>query len=459
MRADLLPEGAPAGMVELSGWGRTAASAATLCTPADARELVAAVRRGPDRGVIARGLGRSYGDPAQNAGGLVVSTAGLTRVTAVDAGTRTITVESGVTIGSLLRALAPHGLVVPVTPGTRSVTVGGAIAADVHGKNHHRDGSFGRHVQRMTLLLADGTCRQVGPEPGQDPELFWATLGGMGLTGVVLDATLSALRVETPWMSVDTRRAADFDELLDALAEADRRRYSVAWVDCLSAGRSAGRGVVTSGDHAGVEEVAAWGPRDHPDPDPPPRLATPGWVPPGLLNRWALAALNAAWFRRAPIRAEAERQTPSAFFHPLDGIAGWNGLYGSGGLVQYQCVVPDPGTLADVLGTLRAARVPAFLAVLKKFGAGNPGPLSFPRPGWTLALDVPASIDGLPAVLDRLDETVADAGGSIYLAKDSRMRPELVRAFYPRLDEWSTLRDRVDPDRRWQSDLSRRLAL
>lgn len=444
---------------ELTGWGRTAPSAASVGTPSSTDQLLDAVRCAPSRGVVARGLGRSYGDPAQNAGGLVLETTGLDRITAFDPAAATVTAQSGVSIGRLLSVLADHGLFVPVTPGTRAVTLGGAIAADVHGKNHHRDGSIGRHLERMTILLADGSRRVVGPGPDADPELFWATLGGMGLTGIVLDATVRALPIAIPWMSVDTRRAGNLDELLAALDDADQRRYSVAWVDCLTTGRSAGRGVVTSGDHAAVEEAREWRRRSSPDPDPAARLTTPGWVPPGLLNRWTVAAFNEAWFRHAPRRRTGERQAPSSFFHPLDGVAGWNGLYGRAGLVQYQCVVPDVSTLRDVLTGLRSARTPTFLAVLKKFGPGNPGPLSFPRPGWTLALDIPASVDGLAALLDRLDTRVAEAGGSVYLAKDSRMRPELVPTFYPRLDEWHALRDRVDPHRLWQSDLSRRLSL
>ncbi len=450
---------APTSVQELAGWGRTAPSAAAYCRPADREQLMAAVLAAPPRGVVARGLGRSYGDPAQNAGGLVLGTTRMDRVLDLDPGAGTVTVEPGISLGRLSRLLLQHGLFVPVTPGTRSVTVGGAIAVDVHGKNHHRDGSIGRHVVRMSLGLADGTVRVLTPEPDGDPVLFWGTLGGMGLTGVVLEATLRALPVAGPWMSVDTRRAGDLGQLLAALDDADRRRYSVAWVDCLAVGRRAGRGVVTSGDHATDEESASWGTRGAPDPDPPARVTAPRWAPPRLLNRWSVAAFNTAWYRAAPAGRHGERQSTARFFHPLDGVDGWNRMYGSRGLVQYQCVVPDAGTVETLLGRLRVARAPSFLAVLKRFGAAGAGPLSFPRPGWTLALDLPASIDGLPALLDGLDEVVAAAGGSVYLAKDSRLRPELMPAFYPDLDRWRALRERVDPDRRWRSDQSRRLSL
>ncbi len=454
MSADLAPT-----VRELSGWGRTSPTVSSYVEPSDRHDLLASVRAAdPSRGTIARGLGRSYGDPAQNAGGCVLGTSRLDRVLGLDTAAGTVTVEAGVSIGRLCRRLLSEKMFVPVTPGTRAVTVGGAIAADVHGKNHHRDGAFGRHVLAMTLLLADGDVRVVTPQPDGDPELFWGTLGGMGLTGVVLDATVRTLPVQSPWMSVDTRRAESLDALLALLAEADQRRYSVAWVDCLARGRHAGRGVVTSAEHAGPDDVAAWGSRP-PDPDPPARVRVPGWTPPGLLNRWTVAAFNQAWYGAAPTRRQGERQSPARFFHPLDAVDGWNRLYGPRGLVQYQCVVPDTGALETLLAGLRTARAPSFLAVLKRFGAADPGPLSFPRPGWTLALDLPARTQGLSALLDRLDETVAAAGGSVYLAKDSRMRPELLPVFYPGLDRWHALRDRVDPGRRWRSDQSRRLSL
>jgi decaprenylphospho-beta-D-ribofuranose 2-oxidase len=260
-------------------------------------------------------------------------------------------------------------------------------------------------------------------------------------------------------MAVDVTPARDLDALMAALAEADTRRYSVAWLDCTASGRHAGRGIVTSADHAASAQVAAWGVRDRaPDPDPAPRLGAPPWAPPGLLNRWTVAAFNAAWYAAAR-RQRGVRQSPARFFHPLDSVAGWNRLYGKAGLVQYQCVVPDVGTLERVLAAVGRAHAPAFLAVLKLFGPADPGPLSFPRPGWTLALDLPAGLGTLPTLLDGLDETVAAAGGSVYLAKDSRVRPALLPDLYPRLDEWRAVRAEVDPKQIWQSDLARRLGL
>ena len=442
----------------VTGWGRTAATAATVERPTDPDQVVELIGSAGSRGLVARGLGRSYGDPAQNAGGLVLDLTGLDQVLSLDLEAGLVRVQAGVSLDALLRLVVPCGWFVPVTPGTRMVTIGGAIAADVHGKNHHRDGSFGQHVESFELALPDGSVTTV--TPANDPELFWGTCGGMGLTGVVLTATLRLMRAPTPLMRVDTVRAADLDELVAALVEAeDGHRYSVAWIDTLATGHRAGRGIVTSGEHASLDDVAERSRRRPPGYAPKVRAAAPGWVPPGLLNRASIAAFNETWFRKAPRNEVGALQSIGAFFHPLDGVQGWNRLYGPRGFLQYQCVVPEEATLRTILERLAAAKVPSFLAVLKRFGAASPGPLSFPRPGWTLAIDIPAATPGLGPVLDRIDQLVAEAGGSIYLAKDSRLRPELLPDLYPQLAAWRLLRDRVDPHRRLVSDLSRRLSL
>jgi decaprenylphospho-beta-D-ribofuranose 2-oxidase len=447
----------------LSGWGRATWSSATVVTPTSVDDVVAAVAGAGTRGLIPRGLGRSYGDQAQNAGGVVVDTRGLDRVLQVDAAAGTVTVQSGVRLGTLARVLDRYGLALPVVPGTQEVTVGGAVAADVHGKNHHRDGSFGRYVTRMTVVTADGAVRELRPQGDGDgdAELFWGTLGGLGLTGLVVDVDLEVLRPPSPWLSVDVVRAGDLDELLAALARADQRRYSAAWVDCLARGRRAGRGVVTAADHADPDEVHGMSSQRSGRRVPtgrPARVRVPAWVPPGLLNRWSAAAFNDGWYR-ASRPGTGVLQEPSRVLHPLDGVADWNRLYGPRGFVQYQCVVPDVLALTDLLSLLRSARAPALLAVVKRLGDASPGSLAFPRPGWTLAVDLPAGTDGLAGLLDELDTVVAEAGGSVYLVKDARLQPELVPVFYPRLEAWRALRERVDPSRRWQSDIARRLSL
>ncbi|MET9113445.1 FAD-binding oxidoreductase [Streptomyces longwoodensis] len=450
----------PAETASVTGWGRTAPSVARLIRPRTYEEAVAAVRTCGVRGGIPRGLGRAYGDAAQNAGGAVFDMTGLDRVHAIDADGGTVLCGAGVSLHRLMEVLLPLGWFVPVTPGTRYVTVGGAIGADIHGKNHHGSGSFSRHVLALELLTADGTVHAV--RPGTD--LFDATAGGMGLTGVILTATLQLQPVQTSLMSVDTERATDLDDLMARLTTGDDHyRYSVAWIDLLARGAATGRAVLTRGDHAPVEALPA-GSRARRDPLAfrPGRLpAAPRHLPGGLLTRRSVGAFNELWYRRAPRLRRGELQTIAAFFHPLDGVPHWNRIYGRGGFVQYQFVVGygQEDALRRIVDRIAARRCPSFLAVLKRFGDADPGWLSFPRPGWTLALDVPAALPGLGAFLDELDEQVAAAGGRVYLAKDSRLRPELLAAMYPRLDDFRALRAELDPRGVFVSDLARRLSL
>ncbi|MDX3133341.1 FAD-binding oxidoreductase [Streptomyces europaeiscabiei] len=469
----------PGRTVPVTGWGRTAPTVARLLRPRTYDEASAAVRACGARGGIPRGLGRAYGDAAQNAGGTVLDMTGLDRVHAIDAEGGTVLCDAGVSLHRLMEVLLPLGWFVPVTPGTRQVTVGGAVAADIHGKNHHVSGSFARHVLSLELLTADGEIRTVVP----GTPLFDATAGGMGLTGVILTATVRLLPVETSWMSVDTERARDLDDLLARLTATDHHyRYSVAWIDLLARGASTGRAVLTRGDHASLTALepprspstrARGGRFPHRDAlrrDAPAgplefrthRLpAAPAFVPEGLLGRTTVGLFNEFWYRRAPHARTGQLQRISAFFHPLDGVPHWNRIYGRSGFVQYQFVVGygHEEALRRIVERISARRCPSFLAVLKRFGEGDPGWLSFPMPGWTLALDIPAGLPGLGAFLDTLDEEVAAAAGRVYLAKDARLRPELLAAMYPRLPEFRALRQELDPGGVFVSDLARRLDL
>ncbi|MFI9750751.1 FAD-binding protein [Streptomyces collinus] len=442
----------------VTGWGRTAPTGAWLIRPRTYEEAAAAVRDCGARGGIPRGLGRAYGDAAQNAGGSVLDMTALDRVHAIDADGGTVLCDAGVSLHRLMEVLLPLGWFVPVTPGTRYVTVGGAIGADIHGKNHHVSGSFARHVLALELLTADGEIRTVIP----GTPLFDATAGGMGLTGVILTATIRLQPVETSLMSVDTERATDLDDLMARLAATDHRyRYSVAWIDLLARGAATGRAVLTRGDHAPLDALPARLRRD-PLAFRTSRLpATPAILPEGLLSRTTVGLFNELWYRKAPRARTGRLQRISGFFHPLDGVPHWNRVYGRGGFVQYQFVVGHgrEDALRRIVRRISERRCPSFLAVLKRFGEADPGWLSFPVPGWTLALDIPAGLPGLGAFLDELDEEVAAAGGRVYLAKDARLRPELLAAMYPRLDDFRELRAELDPRGVFVSDLARRLSL
>ncbi len=445
----------------LTGWGMTEPTWAEVVAPGSADEVAGLVKGAAEAGgVIARGLGRSYNNAAQNDGGVVVSTAGLGRVLSFDADSGVVVCEAGVSLEQLMVRFLPQGWFVPVTPGTRKVSVGGAIAADVHGKNHHKVGSFAKHVLSLDLLTADGAVRTV--TPGGNPELFWATAGGMGLTGIVLRASVRLKPVKTSRLIVDTVRTADIDETMAYLSETDARfDYTVAWTDCLAAGSKLGRSVITSGNFAAVDDLPAK------EQDKPlafkdsALVGAPPVFPTGLLNRRTVALLNEAYYRKAPMRRIGEIQTIGEFFHPLDSIRNWNRVYGPAGFRQYQYVVPFEA--ADVvrrsLERISALRAPSFVTVLKRFGAGDPGLLSFPMPGWTLALDFPAKTPWLSQLLGELDELVIDAGGRLYLAKDSRIPAGLMGRMYPRLGEFRRVRSQFDPDGLFESDLSRRLAL
>ena len=436
----------------LTGWGRTTPAFCEVRQP-DSEELVAqAMNQAP--GVIARGLGRSYGDAAQLSGGVVLDNRLLGGIGNVSAD-GIVTVGAGVSIEDLLNVAIPQGWFMPVTPGTRQVSIGGAVAADVHGKNHHRDGSLGDHILEMRLVTPQGN---FSVSPTVEPDLFWATIGGMGLTGVITTVTMRLLKIETDQVLVDTARFSHLDDVMDAMVTSDDDfRYSVAWVDCMTRGSSMGRAILTRAEHATrrqLDQSSLIAPS-------PPRVRVPFNAPSGLLNPLSIRAFNEIWFRSSPQRREGEAQSLGTFFHPLDGVSDWNRLYGRRGFVQYQFAVTDSQSqcVVGAIERLSSSGVPSFLAVLKRFGPANHGLLSFPISGWTLALDLPVGPPALPGLLDDLDEMVIEAGGRVYLAKDSRLDPAKARLMYPRLSQFLDIKNRVDPRHQLASDLARRLHL
>lgn len=439
------------------GWGGCQAVSVELLEPERIGELTAAVAacRASSQRAIPRGMGRSYGDAAQLDGGLVLQSTKL-KGYELDREQGVVTAQAGATVGELLAGLVPAGWMVPVVPGTQHVTIGGAIASDIHGKNHGAVGSFGQHVDRLALLRSQGEIIEV--EPGQPDGLFEATVGGMGLTGVILWARVRLKPISSGHMSVDTDRVADLDHALAALGTPGGS-YRVAWLDLL--GSPLGRGVVTRAEHLPASAA------------PPARtpngnralvssMATiPARWPEWPLRPATVRAFNEFRFRRSPRRQRDHAESIGSHLFPLDVLEAWPRLYGRGGFLQYQLVVPYGGedVLVRVIEGLRRARLPCYLAILKDFGSAAGPPLSFPVPGWTLTLDIPRLAPGLDAALDRFDEWVAGAGGRVYLSKDVRMRAPAMEAMYPRLDEWREMRERADPDHLWRSDLALRTGL
>ncbi len=428
------------------GWGGADPAAVSVLRPAAAATIdVHGLRR---RGAIPRGLGRSYGDAAQLTQGYVIETSNLKRID-LDRDEGIVTAEAGATIGELLDVTVPAGWMVPVVPGTQHVTVGGAIASDIHGKNHGTAGTFGSHVRSLGLLTAAGETVELAP----DSELFQATVGGMGLTGVVVWAAIACYPVRSAAVAVDTDRAADFDHAFELL-RAPGGPLRVAWIDLL--GSRPGRGVVTRADHCAESLSIPSGP-----PSVRARAVVPTWWPGGLLRANTVGVFNELRYRSTPHRQRGHAEPLGPHLFPLDVLDAWPRLYGTPGFLQYQLVVPpdEERTLIAVTEHVRRAGIPCFLAVLKDMGPANNAPLSFPIEGWTLTLDLPRAAAGLGAALDRCDQLVAEVAGRVYLSKDARMRPEAVRAMYPRLDEWQAVRDGADPDGVWRSDLALRTGL
>jgi decaprenylphospho-beta-D-ribofuranose 2-oxidase len=456
-------EGAGVGTTSrvLSGWGRRIRSRAEVLATSDVDAIVAAVRSVGPRGVIARGLGRSYGDPAQNGGGLVVDMTRLSRIHHIDPETGVVDVDAGVSLDALMRAVLPHGLWVPVLPGTRQVTIGGAIAADIHGKNHHSHGSFGNHVLSMELLTADGTIAALTPD-GERAELFWATVAGMGLTGIVLRAKVAMKHTETAYFIADHDRTRNLDETMELLTGGSDEGYdySMSVPDTISTGARLGRAVFSRGSLATIDQLPPKLRRDPLRFNAPQLFTVPDVIPNGLVNGITSRVAAEVAYRIFPQHGRGTIQNLTQFYHPLDLLGEWNRAYGSEGFLQYQLSIPFGAErqLADIVETIARSGHRSFLNVFKRMGPGNRAPLSWPHPGFMLSLDFPIK-DGIGAFLDGLDERVLDAGGRIYFAKDSRAKAHLIPQMYPRLDEWRATRAAADPTGVFISDLARRLEL
>jgi len=420
-------------------WGRVLRARHAVARPHWRDELPALLREGTQGGrkLLAIGLGRSYGDSGLNPDGAVIDMVGLDRAIAFDPATRLLRAEAGMSLDALLAILVPRGFFLPVTPGTRFVTLGGAVANDVHGKNHHRAGTLGRWVRRLGLIRSDGGAVELGPDDKSG--VFAATIGGLGLTGLVAWVEIELIPIASAMMEVETIPFGTLDEFFPLAAESDGAfDYTVAWVDCLAKGSALGRGIFSRARHTAngplVVSKKRLGPR------------MPFDLPGFALNGPSVRAFNALYYRNGGRKAGRATVPYEPFFYPLDAIGGWNRIYGKRGFYQYQSVVP-PEAAHDateaMLAAIAAAGEGSFLAVLKTFGdVPSPGMLSFPRAGTTLALDCANRGAATLALMERLDAIVREAGGRLYPAKDGRIPATMFRAGYP---NWEEFARHVDP--------------
>ena len=449
----------------LYGWGRTAPSTAHVVSTPDVDTIAKAVQVAAEsgRGVIARGMGRSYGDPAQNGGGLVVDMQPLNQIHSIDPDTGIVDVDAGVTLDQLMKAALPYGLWVPVLPGTRQVTIGGAIGPDIHGKNHHSAGSFGDHVLSMELLVADGRVLHLEPE-GETSELFWATVGGMGLTGIILRARIQMTFTETAYFISDTVRTNTLDETIEEHSHGQEEgyTYSSAWFDAISAPPKTGRSTISRGSLATLDQLKEYAPKLAKDPlkfKAPQLMTVPDIFPSWTMNKLTLSAIGEAYYMMgSPSKNDILNLTQ--FYQPLDLIGEWNRGYGSKGFLQYQFVVPREAVepFKEIVRDIQRSGHYSALNVFKLFGEGNRAPLSYPMPGWNVCVDFPIK-PGLGDFLDDLDKRVMEFGGRLYLAKESRTSAENFHKMYPKMDSWLKTRNTIDPSGVFASDMSRRLEL
>ncbi|MFC4171990.1 FAD-binding oxidoreductase [Microvirga sp. GCM10011540] len=444
-------------MTELAGWGRYPRHESEVLSPATPTTLPKTIA--DKTGFVARGNGRAYGDAAIGER-ITVSTRGFDRIRAFDRTTGLIRVEAGVLLSDLLNIVVPLGFFVPVVPGTKFVTIGGMIASDVHGKNHHRDGGFGDHVEALTLSLPDGSVVTCSREENAD--LLSATIGGMGLTGTILEATFRLRPVETGWMKQKTLVAPNLESALAALQSVDDVTYTVAWIDCLARGAALGRSLIFAAEHAKPRDIDVLRPGAPTFPSSKfGRLSVPFDLPAVTLNRMSVSAFNELYFRSGAVKSGYPFLVHwDPYFFPLDGIGDWNRIYGKRGFLQYQCVVPTEKAgpvLERILDQVSRRGAASFLAVLKRLGPGH-GDLSFPLDGFTLTLDLPVS-DDVFALLDELDRAVVAAGGRLYLAKDARQSPATFEAGYPGLARFRETRRAIGASGRVSSRLSMRLGI
>lgn len=431
-----------------NGWGNYPKSKSKKHLPQDRSDL------NPQSGsILARGCGRSYGDAALNQENCLILMESLNKIIHFDTEFGLLTAEAGCTLKQLINFLVPKGWFLPVTPGTQFVTLGGCLAADVHGKNHHWDGSFSNFVISFIISLSDGTLLTCSRH--ENSSLFWATIGGMGLTGIIVEMTIELLKIPSTYISVKYTACNSLTETLQTLLNSQfEDKYSVAWIDCLSKGRS----IVMNGHHALRKEIPSHITNIYEIPKKK-KHSIPFYFPSWFLNKYTIKIFNLCFYA-VNEKKNHEIVNFEDYFYPLDAIKDWNRLYGKKGFLQYQCVIPlanSEEVLAKILKKMENKKIISFLSVLKKMGKRSPAPLSFPMEGLTLSLDIPYKNENIFTSLNELDEIVLENKGKIYLAKDARLNSKIFREMYPKFNEWLEIKKEFDPKNYFQSDLARRL--
>lgn len=437
---------------ELEGWGRFPVQSCQVARPEKRSGALSLAIDNDVESIIARGLGRAYGDAALNENSGVLLNEKLGRFLHFDEQSGVLHAEAGASFADILQTFVPRGWFLPVVPGTKFVTLGGAVACDVHGKNHHRDGCLSNFIEEIELLTANGEIVNLTREK---PE-FWATVSGLGLTGVILSAKVRLIRIESAQIQTTYTRTKNLDETLVAFGNDEKFQYSVAWIDCLAGGANLGRAVLIRGNHAQKSAVSGDNSLQF---SAPKGKSVPIDFPDAALNPLSVKAFNALYYAAHPDAQKLVGLEP--FFWPLDAVSGWNKIYGARGFIQYQCVLPFETSqhgLVKLLETISRSGQASFLAVLKTFGPSTPSPLGFPLPGHTLALDIPAT-ENIVEFAHALDKIVLDHGGRVYLAKDATLKPETFRQMYPRYQEFEAIKQALDPKHRFQSSLSKRLQI
>ena len=446
-------------VTELAGWGNFPVASCNLYRPESLDQLRSILDGPAEPDFIARGQGRSYGDASLNAGRGVILSEYHGGGMHFDATSELVDCPATTTLAQILDHVVPRGFFLGITPGTKHISLGGAIAADVHGKNHHNEGTISHHLLDFSLLMADGKI--VDCSRDQNTELFWATLGGMGLTGIILRARLRVKSSPTAYVVGCNERCRDLDDVLARMEQGDREYdYAVAWIDCLAKGRSLGRSILMRANPAQLEDL---NPTQRIEPHRIPgrlRPSVPFFFPGWLLNPWSMRAFNGLFY--SVHRNQRKVLDYDRYFYELDRVGQWNRIYGRRGALQYQTVLPRSTAregLTRLLERIVGRGLSSFLAVLKSTGPANPSPLSFPIEGISLALDFPNTGPALLSLLEELDGITLAHGGRVYLAKDSRLSPQNFQAMYPRMDEFNAVKARYDPEGLFSSSLARRIGL